>query len=53
MGQRIPLVCQDCANTKTAYRFCSNSSFLSAHVSEHVQTRWAISLPCCAMSMTT
>ncbi|MDF0492958.1 IS4/Tn5 family transposase DNA-binding protein [Bradyrhizobium yuanmingense] len=27
MGQSIPLVCQDWANTKAAYRFFSNERF--------------------------
>jgi hypothetical protein len=32
MGQSIPLVCQDCANTKAAYRFFSNDRVNEADI---------------------
>jgi hypothetical protein len=32
MGQRIPLVCQDWANTKAAYRFFSNDRISEADI---------------------
>nr|WP_247548023.1 transposase DNA-binding-containing protein [Bradyrhizobium sp. 177] len=41
MGQSIPLVCQDWANTKAAYRFFSNdrvseADILAGHFQSHV-----------------
>jgi hypothetical protein len=44
MGQSIPLVCQDWANTKAAYRFLSNdrvseSDILAGHFDRRVTAR--------------
>jgi len=46
MGQSIPLVCQDWANTKAAYRFFSNDRVSEADIlAGHFQSHAIVQLP--------
>ena len=46
MGQSIPLVCQDWANTKAAYRFFSNDRVSEAQAGAPLDVLWIVKNAC-------